>query len=55
MAGYCNVGTTDLTPVTDAYEDALLSERPCIRYNPMSPYWIFRIYLTTHLPTMIGD
>lgn len=55
MIGYCNAGVRDLTPVTDAYEDALLSRFPLIRYNPMTAYWKVRQFIMTHLPTPIGD
>nr|XP_039271857.1 D-beta-hydroxybutyrate dehydrogenase, mitochondrial-like isoform X1 [Styela clava] len=55
MVGYCNAGVKDLTPVTDAYEDALLSKHPFIRYNPMTPYWRIRLFIMSILPTPIGD
>lgn len=55
MVSYCNKGMRDLTPVTDAYADALLSRHPYNIYNPMSPYWQIRLFIMTHLPSFIGD
>lgn len=55
MVGYCNAGTTDLSPVINAYEDALLSKNPLTRYFPMSPYWKIRVFIMTHFPTAIAD
>jgi len=35
MFSYCDKGMSDLMPVISAYEDALLSKFPLIRYQPM--------------------
>lgn len=55
MEKYCNAGMNDLTPVLNAYEDALLSWFPFIRYQPMSAYWTVRSFVFTHFPAPLAD
>lgn len=55
MEGYCNAGMSDLTPVVDAYEDALFSRFPLIRYQPMEAYWTIRSFVFTHFPSLLSD
>ncbi|CAK8691358.1 unnamed protein product [Clavelina lepadiformis] len=55
LVGYTNAGMSDLSPVLNAYEDALLSRFPFIRYQPMESYWTIRSFIFTHFPACIAD
>ena len=55
METYCNGGMTDLTPVINAYEDALLARWPFTRYQPMDAFWAIRYFIFTHFPAIIAD
>merc|ERR1739838_961609 len=55
MHSYCNKGMSDLSPVIDAYEDALLSKYPLYRYQPMTAYWAIRSFVFTHFPALLSD
>ncbi|XP_002128232.3 D-beta-hydroxybutyrate dehydrogenase, mitochondrial-like [Ciona intestinalis] len=55
MQTYCSKGMDDLRPVLNAYEDALLSRIPLIRYQPMEAYWTIRSFVFTHFPSFIAD
>nr|CAB3225332.1 D-beta-hydroxybutyrate dehydrogenase, mitochondrial-like [Phallusia mammillata] len=55
MENYCNKGMKDLTPVLEAYEDALLSRHPLVRYQPMCSRWAIRSFIFTHFPAVVAD
>uniref|UniRef100_A0A8C1R969 3-hydroxybutyrate dehydrogenase, type 1 n=1 Tax=Cyprinus carpio TaxID=7962 RepID=A0A8C1R969_CYPCA len=43
MRSYCNSGQREIEPVLDDITDAITSERPYTRYNPMEPHWWIHI------------
>lgn len=55
MRSYCSSGQKDMAPVLDDITDAIMSNRPYTRYNPMEPHWWIRVQLMTHLPGAISD
>lgn len=55
MRSYCNSGQKDVSLVLDDITDAIMSDRPFTRYNPMEPHWWIRMQLMTHLPAVISD
>uniref|UniRef100_H2ZLU1 Uncharacterized protein n=1 Tax=Ciona savignyi TaxID=51511 RepID=H2ZLU1_CIOSA len=55
MQTYCSKGMSDLSPVLNAYEDALLSRVPLVRYQAMEAYWTIRSFVFTHFPSWMAD
>ena len=55
MRGYMNGGVSDVTPVIDAYTNALCDVFPQVRYQPMDVYNKVRNFVATHLPETVYD
>ncbi|XP_012679627.2 D-beta-hydroxybutyrate dehydrogenase, mitochondrial [Clupea harengus] len=55
MRSYCGSGQKDVAPVLEDITDAIVSQRPFTRYNPMEPHWWIRMQVMTHLPAAISD
>ncbi|XP_041923069.1 D-beta-hydroxybutyrate dehydrogenase, mitochondrial isoform X2 [Alosa sapidissima] len=55
MRSYCGSGQRDVAPVLEDITDAIVSQRPFTRYNPMEPHWWIRMQVMTHLPAAISD
>ncbi|XP_048122124.1 D-beta-hydroxybutyrate dehydrogenase, mitochondrial isoform X3 [Alosa alosa] len=55
MRSYCGSGQRDVVPVLEDITDAIVSQRPFTRYNPMEPHWWIRMQVMTHLPAAISD
>ncbi|MBN3326809.1 BDH protein, partial [Atractosteus spatula] len=55
VKSYCNSGQKDMTPVLHDIADAVTSNYPFTRYNPMEVYWWIRMQVMTHLPAAISD
>lgn len=50
MRGYTGSGSSDLSPVIEAYINALLDVFPQVRYQPMQMFFKVRSFVATHLP-----
>ncbi|KAK8744896.1 hypothetical protein OTU49_000672 [Cherax quadricarinatus] len=50
MKKYAKIGYTDLSPVINAYTEALVQRFPQARYHPMDLYFRLRVFIATHLP-----
>ncbi|XP_057179403.1 D-beta-hydroxybutyrate dehydrogenase, mitochondrial [Triplophysa rosa] len=55
MRSYCSSGQREIEPVLDDITDAITTNRPYTRYNPMEPHWWIRMQVMTHLPGAISD
>ena len=55
MAVYQKNSIKDLTPVLEAYTNALLDVWPAVRYQPMTAFWKIRAFVSTHLPESIFE
>jgi len=55
MTSYMINGIADITPVIEAYTDALLDAFPQARYQPMDMYFKIRCFVATHLPEIVYE
>uniref|UniRef100_A0A8C1NUC5 3-hydroxybutyrate dehydrogenase, type 1 n=1 Tax=Cyprinus carpio TaxID=7962 RepID=A0A8C1NUC5_CYPCA len=55
MRSYCNSGQREIEPVLDDITDAITSERPYTRYNPMEPHWWIRMVHSKYYNLLISS